>query len=486
MKTNAGPKAAADDSPLLLPNRRIRSKSFDDFCRKYVPIRSKTGPVPLKPRKWQREIVSKIFDDVSVRLAGLQISRGNGKTSLCAAIGLWDLFCGQYGANVVACAVDERQATILFDVARWMVENSPELASRAQVYKDKIVVPGRSSTLRVLPAEAKRLEGLDFSLCILDESGVASADTFEVLNDSQGKRETSTLLLIGTPGIDPDAPLARVREYNRATPGDVVWIEYSADDFKQHDWDCQHCLRLANPAYGDFLFASGVASSKPPKSTEARWRRVRLGQWVTGSGDGYLDKGPWDACAEPARVILPGSPVVLGLDGSRSDDATALVAVSIEARPIVQVLGLWEPRLHDADYRVPVLAVEDAIRSAADVYSVTEIAADPFGWSRTLEVLKDEGCSVVEFPNTRERVSPVVASFREAVFQREISHDGDPKLAAHVTNAVVVEWARGIIVSKPSPKSARKIDALMATLFAFSRAKYHAAQKPKNNRLLIF
>ena len=62
-------------------------------------------------------------------------------------------------------------------------------SSRCQVFKEKLVIPVRDAQFHCLPAEPKRLEGLDYSLAILDEFGVVSRDSYEVLTLAQGKRE---------------------------------------------------------------------------------------------------------------------------------------------------------------------------------------------------------------------------------------------------------------------------------------------------------
>ena len=95
--------------------------------------------------------------------------RGNGKSTLVASLALHELMEGGEGATVV---VDERQAGIVFNIARRMVELSDELADRVHVYKDRLVVPSRGTTFACLPAAPAGLEGLDYTLAICDEIGV--------------------------------------------------------------------------------------------------------------------------------------------------------------------------------------------------------------------------------------------------------------------------------------------------------------------------
>jgi hypothetical protein len=55
------------------------------------------------------------------------------------------------------------------------------------------VVPVRDASFQVLPAVRKRLEGLDFTLAILDEFGRIHHEAYEVAGLASGKRESSVL-----------------------------------------------------------------------------------------------------------------------------------------------------------------------------------------------------------------------------------------------------------------------------------------------------
>ncbi|HSJ21381.1 MAG TPA: terminase large subunit, partial [Nocardioidaceae bacterium] len=190
----------------------------------------------MKLRPWQVDLVGSVLDaEPRPRLAGWMMRRGQGKSTLVAALGLYNLMLGEEGASVVVAATDERQAGIVFGTARRMVELHEDLSSRVEVFKDRLDVPERGASFVCLPAEPKRLEGLDPTLAILDEIGVVSREVYEVVALVQGKRETSTLLGIGTPGPDPaNNVLADMRQYAAENPADtsVVWREFSAAGFE--------------------------------------------------------------------------------------------------------------------------------------------------------------------------------------------------------------------------------------------------------------
>ena len=72
----------------------------------------------MKLRPWQVDLVGSVLDpDPRPRLAGWMMPRGQGKSTLVAALGLYDLMLGEEGASVVVAATDERQAGIVFSTA---------------------------------------------------------------------------------------------------------------------------------------------------------------------------------------------------------------------------------------------------------------------------------------------------------------------------------------------------------------------------------
>ena len=487
----AGPKAAVDPSLLPWRPRSKGSARFAAFCRRFIKVPSGTGALsPMKLRTWQRELVGSVLDaPVQPRTAGWMLGRGNGKSSLMAAWGLYELLEGGEAATIVVVAVDERQAGIIFGIARRMVELDAELARRVVVYKEKLEIPSRGAEFHVLPAEPKRLEGLNYTLAILDEAGVANRDSYEVLTLAQGKRLRSTLVCIGTPGpkLD-DQVLLDLRASAAAHPedGSLVWREFSAAGFEDHPVDCVHCWELANPALDDFLHRDALTALLPPKVRESTFRRARLCQLASDTEGAFLEPRVWDALST-GQPVPDGAEVVIALDGSFSDDTTALLVGTVSPTPHFDVVRVWErPNRHDTDYRVPVAEVEDVIRASCKRWRVVEIIADPFRWTRTLQALEAERLPVVEFPHSPSRLTAATTDLYSAAVNGRMTHSGDPQLAAHVGAAVIVEDARGMRLSKQSrSRTAPKIDLAACLVMGHSRATWRATHK-KRKRSVSF
>lgn len=457
------------------------------WVEKFVRVPKGTGARgPLVFDEWQRELLRGVFDEPRPRLALWSLPRGQGKSTMSAANGLYGLHAdGVEGARVVVVATDERQARIIFGSAVRMTELSEPLAKRTVVYQDRLVVPRTDSTFQVLPAEPSRLEGLDPSLAIIDEIGVVDRRTYEVVALASGKRESSLVVCIGTPSPDPElSPMLDLVQYGRTHPEDRSFFlaEYAAPP--DCEIDDEEAWAIANPALDTFLYRDALRALLPPKTRELTFRRTRLGQWVDVLDDGWLPPGAWNTCAT-GDPIAEGSEVVIALDGSFSQDATGLVAATLDAVPHLDVIGLWEARPGDDQYRVPVADVEQAIRDACRRFRVREIVADPFRWTRTLQALEAERLPVIEFPQSPQRMTPATVGLYEAVVNRAVTHSGDPDLSRHVANATVREDARGTRLAKPRGQARRRIDLAVCAVMAHARATFHARKRSKRRLIVI-
>jgi phage terminase large subunit-like protein len=481
----AGPKRAADPSPLPWRPRVSGSARFAAFCRKFIRVPKGTGALsPLDLRDWQIGLAGSVLDaDPTPRIAGWCLPRGQGKSTLVAALGLYELMCGGEGATVIVAAVDERQAGIVFGIARRMAELHDDLSSRIQVFKDRLVVPSRGASFTCLPASPASLEGLDFTLAICDEIGRIDPETWQVIALASGKRERSTLIGIGTPGPREDNVLAQLRSYEMDHPEDTsqVYREFSAAGFEDHDVSCEHCAELANPALDDFLHRDSLRALLPPKTTEANYRRARLCQFVNSNENPFIPADVWEGL-NMGQPVPDGADVVMSLDGSwggRDSDTTALVVGTVSPTPHFDVVACWEND-GSPDYRIPVLEVEQTIRQACKRWRVKELVADPFRWGRSLQVLAADGIKVVEFPQSPSRLIRATTDLYSAAVNGNMSHSGDETLTRHVMAATVIESDGGLRIGKTSRKrSAAKVDLAVALMMCHSRCVWLGTKKKK-------
>ena len=481
----AGPKGNIGVEPLDLSGlpsgrgeRRIR------FVEQYVVTPKGVGALePMTLRPWQQEIVAGAFAE-GIRTALVSLPRANGKTALAAALAVAELFVGPPSAEVLVVASDQRQANIALRMAKRMIELSPELAERAQIFSDKIVVPHSDATMIALPADPGALHGWDPSLLIVDELHVVSEAVWEAVTSVQGKRPESLTLAISTPSTSPDCVMWRLIEHGRRGDDPAFFLrEFQAPDGCATDDEA--AWAEANPALDDFLSRDGLASARRTLR-EPVFRQLRLGQWVSGS-ESWLPFGSWDALAAPEREVSDRTKVVLAFDGSASGDSTALIGCTVGDDPHLFVVGLWE-NPGDPRWRVPRAEVDNAVDVAFSRFDVLELAADPWGWRSEIEAWASRHGEkrVLEWNTAAaNRMAPATDRLYAATQEQTVTHDGNKDLSSHVAHCVAKRTPMGDLVSKDKKGSPRKIDAAVGAIIAFDRASFHT-NKPTKRRAVSF
>ncbi|MFL0289323.1 terminase [Mycobacterium sp. SMC-21] len=444
---------------------------------------------PMRLRPWQVEMLRPFLDpDPRPVVGAIMGPRGLGKTGIFAALGLYELFTGPDGNEIPIVAVDERMAGRLLTPAAQMVELNPELASRAVVYRDRIEVPGKRSTLTALPAEAKRIEGLGtWTLALADELGEIDPDTWSTLLLGAGKLDNAMALGIGTPPNRETSVLTDLRDACRANPDDktMAFVEFSADGFEHHPAACVHCLELANPQLDDLLSRT-AATAMLKQTTEGEYRRKRLCQVVVSNESPFLTADEWDDL-NTGKGVPDCAEVVIAVDASLKDDSTALVVGTLAARPHFDKLAVWEKPQGDDSWQVDILAVEQTLRDATKRWRVREIAYDPAYFTRSAQVLAAEGLPLVEFSQSPPRQTAATNDLHTGAVGGLFTHSGDPDLRRHVLAATVKESDKGIRLAKTSrSRHAPKIDLATALMMCHSRATWLASQKQPSRRVYSF
>jgi phage terminase large subunit-like protein len=211
-----------------------------------------------------------------------------------------------------------------------------------------------------------------------------------------------------------------------------------------------------------------AASYDDPQTSPAEWERYWFNRPVSIQG-AYVTQRAWDECRD-ARPIPDGADVVLALDGSYAKDSTGIIAVEMGEFPHLMVGGLWESDPDDPNWRISFGDVEEHIRALCRRWRVVEITADPFRWAHSLEVLASEGLPVTEFPQSPQRMTPATQRLRDMVNTRALTHDGDPRLARHLSNAVLKADSRGERLQKETKSSTRRIDLAVCAVMGLDRA----------------
>ena len=370
---------------------------------------------------------------------------------------------GEPGAQVYSCAGDRRQASIVFDEAKRMVLAEQELRDHIRVQRWHLEGP-RNSIYRVLSADAELQQGLNPSFVIFDEVHVQpNRDLWDAMVLGMGARAQPMIVGITTAGFDRSTLAWDL--YERGQRGELYfWWREPAD--KNADWLDPKVWAEANPAMGDFLFAESL--SEDAKITpESSFRRFHLNQW-TSTHSAWLPHGAWQGIVDKQREFDPAEPFVAFLDGSWASDSTGIVACTID-KPHLSVQGSWLP---DRELgHVDMAKIEQRTREVLTMPGCKAFAFDPARFQDFFSRLEGDGFNVIPWEtNALARMVPACQNFYTGVLEKTLTHDGDPRLAEHIANAVLKEDHRGPRIIKEAKSSKRKIDLAVCAVGAYDMA----------------
>jgi hypothetical protein len=222
-----------------------------------------------------------------------------------------------------------------------------------------------------------------------------------------------------------------------------------------------------------------VAEVYDPGTHPADARRFYLNQ-ITAAEDAWVSPQAWDKLADAGLVLHDHDEIALGFDGSRTDDATALVACRIPdgALFLLHVQAAPTEATRRGEWEVDRDQVDGAVRQAFDRYDVAAMFSDvhPWesyvdAWSRDfgsgLRVKATERSAVgYDMRSRGQQFTRAAEGFAAAIEDGEIRHDGDATLREHIHNARRRVNRFGVTLGKEHRESNRKVDAAVAAVLA--------------------
>lgn len=466
---------------------------------------------------WQEQIIRDIFGIVKedgtrqFRTAYVEIPKKNGKSELAAAVALYLLYADKEpSAEVYGAAADRQQASIVYDVAKRMVEMSPALMKRSKIMAatKRLVNYSNAGFYQVLSAEVGTKHGFNVSGLVLDELHTQpNRDLVDVLTKGSGDARTQPLyFLITTAGTDRNSICYEY--HTRAKDildGKIINpsfypVIYGLDDLD--DWNDEASWYKSNPSLGYTIDIARVrdayndALQNPAE--ENVFRQLRLDQWV-GSSVAWIPEHVYDRGNIPIDMdALRGRECYAGLDLSSTSDITAFVMLfpPLEGEDTyVVVPHFWLPRgtleLRVRRDHVPYDVWEkqglfhttegdvvdyDALRQTINglytEYNIKEIGVDQWNATQLINQLAGDGFTMVPIGMNFRDMSPGMKELYKLLLEGKIIHGGNPVLRWMAGNVVAdIDGAENI---KPSKKrSTEKIDGIVALIMALDRAIRH-------------
>lgn len=218
----------------------------------------------------------------------------------------------------------------------------------------------------------------------------------------------------------------------------------------------------------------GIASNytqAKQKGELAYFERVWLNRRRSGARQAF-DVERWKKQLARPGDLPRGEGITLGLDGSRWNDTTALVATHVLSGWQWPV-GIWDPA--DTGGEIPRDEVIGTIRDTFDLFWVVRLYGDPAqGYTEVLADLSNEYGKkrVFEFfTDSRglRRTADAMQAYSQAMRAGEVTNSGDATLADHIGHAqkrfINLRDERGErlwLIEKERPDSPLKIDGAMA------------------------
>lgn len=381
---------------------------------------------------WQKAFLSCVYGIVDAdgrrqfREILLVVGRKNGKTKLMSSVGDYEFRSSEYGSRVFCIAPKLDQADLVYNDLWQMVTLDPEYkalkkycseknAQRLKIHDDSelprhrmsdLAILATNSTVKKLAFSAKKSDGFNPSVCLMDEisswEGDAGLKQYEVMKSGMGARPEGILLSCTTSGYINDSIYDEMlRRATRFLLGDsketkLLPFLYMIDDIDK--WNDIEELHKSNPNLGvsvsknymleEIAVAEGSLSKKAEFIT--KYCNLKQNSSLAWLGSNIIEK----ATGEPLRLEdFRGCYCVGGVDLSRTTDLTA-ACVAIERDGEIYVF---------CQFWLPSERIEE----------LTAIDGVPYNIYMQRGLLRTSGANIIEH-------SDVFEWFRELVERYEI------------------------------------------------------------------
>lgn len=509
-------------SQFMLPTSHYDKKKADravTFIENLCHTKGKWAGTPFWLLPWQEQLIRDIFGIVKpdgnrqFRTAFVEICKKVGKSELAAAVALYLLYAdNEPSAEVYGAAADRQQASIVFDVAKQMVEMSPALMKRSKLMgaTKRIVNYGNAGYYQVLSAEVGGKHGFSVSGLVFDEIHTQpNRQLYDVLTKgSSDARQNPLHFIITTAGNDRHSiayelhtKAVDILEGRRVDPTFYPVVYGLKDD----DWEDEANWYKVNPSLGYTVdierLRDAYREAKQNPADEVTFKWLRCNMWVS-STVAWIPDAIYMRGNEPIDMdALAGRDCYAGLDLSSTGDITALVLIfpprnedekyvllpyfwipeetiprRVKANSVPY--DIWEKQGYIMSTEGNVIHydfIEKFIMDLSEKYHILEIAVDRWNATHVIQNLEDNGLTMVPFGQGFASMSAPTKEFYRLLMEGKIIHGGHPVMRWMAGNVVVdTDPAGNIKVTKA--KSKEKIDGIVAAIMALDRAVRHEGE----------
>ena len=480
------------------------------FCEKMPhPKGSWDSPlIVLEP--WQCFLIACLYGWVDgqcrrrFRKAFVLVPRKNGKSTLCACLGIYHLVAdGEQGAEVYIAASQRDQASIIARMVVSMVRQAPGMQKQWGVSvrggdtNPYLRAEANDGVLKALARDNKgSSDGTSPSAGILDELH-AHTDTamLDAVSLGTAARTQPLVMSISTAGVSTLGPCYEMQKHaervlaQQITDQTFFGIVYTIDDGDR--WDDPAVWRKASPNWGVSVRPEMVESeANLAKSTPAQrfafqtkllnvWQTARAGwmnmEWVERNR--VPDDFDWGR--------FKGKQVWISADLSVKYDFTAIAYLFKEHDRFYSRVRYFLPQdtVENPDFpyyriwheqgwvestpggMIDLAHIRGVLEQDLEDYEVRAIGYDPAKTGGVMQELALKG-NVIEFSQTPMNFTDPMRSIEALLKDGKLLHDGSP----------VTEWMFSCVTVKPrvndtvfpgkDPGGKDKIDGVVAMIIA--------------------
>ena len=407
-------------------------------------------------------------------------------------------------AWVQVAAVSRDQTRNTMTIFPGLISEKAKAEYDIEMGAELIRARGKKVRLEAVTSSYRALEGGRSTFVILNEThhwvkGNNGDKMYETVDGNSTKRKGRYLAITNAYLPGEDSVAERMREaYEKSLEGKAFALRFMYDSLEapaSASLAPETARFVLERVRGDATWLDIddiIQSIMDTTISPARSRRMWYNQ-IVADEDALFSAENWDPM-HVAEILQPNDKVVLGFDGSKNRDATALVAIRVSDR-LIQPLGIWErPDGEEGkNWSVPRESVEAAVQAAFALFNVVGFYADVeqweshiANWSETygeqLEV-RATGSSAVgwDMRGSLKRSTLANEALMDAIIQHrfKVAEKAKPMnatndevdiawtLRRHVMNTRRRENNYGVSFGKESKNSHRKVDGYAALLLAY-------------------
>jgi len=341
---------------LLRSDLVLRSDEVTRVIKFFATLKHSTGDHAGQPfilEDWQVWIVANIYGFYykgtarrRFKNAYIEIARKNGKTAFSAGLALYHLIADlEPDAQVLLTANSKEQAHIAYDITKKFTKKLDPSGKYLRPFRSDIYFDATDSKLKVLAADADKLDGYNCSFGLVDEYHSAPTPKVrDVIRSSQGMRQNPLLVTITTAGFDKSLPCYELRTVCAEIASGVKIDDntftaiYSIDD--DDNWKDEANWIKSNPNIGitvrrEFLREQVTQAINSP-SDEVGVRTKNFNQWMDSDKTWIPDDILLQSIGEVDLNDFKDAECCIGVDLASVQDLTA-VAYLIEKDEVFHV-----------------------------------------------------------------------------------------------------------------------------------------------------